>query len=202
MPSPSSASEADIAYFSSRPAFHALLQSPTLELRTPSSRDPKSSTEDSLFAQTFYTPSTIHAALSYYERPAPSAAQIESVTTLLALGEALNGFPHLLHGGVVASILDEAMGILLSLNQERAHFRAVAEGKRDGGVPEALGCFTAELKVVYVRPVRTPGVVVARAWFVRREGRKTWIWAEVRDEGGEVKAKGEALFVEPRQRKL
>ena len=64
----------------------------------------------------------------------------------------------------------------------------------------------------YLRPVRTGAAVQIVAWYTRKEDRKQWIEAEVRqavpsggeDDEGEVVvcARGEGLFVVPRERKL
>lgn len=113
----------------------------------------------------------------------------------------------------MASLLDEAMGILQSVNHERDHFVAVGRGLAEGESPwQGLGSFTAFLNIKYLRPVRTGAAVQVVAWYVRREGRKQWINAEIRqsiDGGGEddsgevvVCASGEGLFVVPRASKM
>lgn len=160
-----------------------------------------------MFATTLHTPSTMKSCISVYPRPEPTDAQIDSVSTFVTLGDALDGHPGILHGGIVAALLDEGMGILQTANHEYAHSRLVGEGK----MPETgLGSYTAFLNVRYLRPVRTGEAVVVVAWYQRREGRKDWVEAEVRQwsgkgEGeGEVVccARGEGLFVVPREKKL
>lgn len=104
------------------------------------------------------------------------------------------------------------MGMLQTLNHERDHYLAVGKGQVDGESPATgLGSFTAYLNVQYVRPVRTPGAVQVLAWYERREGRKDWIKAEVRqssgggeDDEGEVVVcdRAEGLFVVPRGSRL
>jgi len=122
----------------------------------------------------------------------------------------------------VASLLDEAMGILQSVNHERDHFLAVGKGLAEGESPASgLGSFTAFLNVKYERPVRSGTAVQVVAWYVKREGRKQWIDAEIRqslppagpqgghhggeeDEVGEVVvcSSGSGLFVVPRGSKI
>ena len=121
----------------------------------------------------------------------------------------MNGFPEILHGGIVASILDEAMGILLSRNEDLAHVRAVGRGKRSGEYAETLAVYTVELNVKYKRPVRTPGFVLARAEITKTEGRKICVKATIQQKehkGGDGElvtcAVGEGVFVEPRAGKL
>jgi acyl-coenzyme A thioesterase PaaI-like protein len=191
------------------PWTRALLSRPNLITRVPDSRSLKSTNEDSLFATTLKTPTTIRDCITVYPRPEPSDSHINEITTLATLGSALDGHPGILHGGIVASLLDEAMGILQTVNHERDHFLAVGRGVAEGESPaNGLGSFTAFLDVTYERPVRSGAAVQVVARYVKREGRKQWIDAEVRqvlvgggeDEDGEVVvcARGSGLFVVPR----
>lgn len=65
--------------------------------------------------------------------------------------------------------------------------------------PKDKSTMTAYLKVDYRSPVKTPGVLLARAWLEKREGRKIWGRGVIENEEGNVLADGEALFlvVEP-----
>lgn len=184
--------------------------------RVPSSRLPKATHEDSLFATTLKTPLTIRSYITTYPRPpsSDSDSHVPQISTFATLGTALDGHPGILHGGIVASLIDEGMGILQTVNHERAHYAAVGKGFADGEEPmSGLGSFTAYLNVKYLRPVRTSAAVQVVAWYVKREGRKDWVEAEVRqnvpgsggeDDSGEVVvcAKGEGLFVVPKGSKL
>jgi len=123
----------------------------------------------------------------------------------------MNGHPSILHGGIVASILDEGMGILQSANHERDHMLRVGKGLAQGELPpHGIGSFTAELKVRYLKPVATPGSLVCTARYVKRDGRKEWIYAEIKqhiahgedDDEVVVCATAEALFIEPKPSKL
>jgi len=82
----------------------------------------------------------------------------------------------LAHGGVLAAALDEAMSLAV-------HRQALA--------------FTARLEADLrgTAPVGTYVHVSARV--ERREGRKRWAVAELRDDQGALVAEGRALFVEP-----
>ena len=61
--------------------------------------------------------------------------------------------------------------------------------------PEDKSTMTAYLKVDYRRPVKTPGVLLARGWLERKEGRKMWGRGTIEDSEGNVLADGEALFI-------
>ncbi|KAI9370069.1 hypothetical protein BJX61DRAFT_535956 [Aspergillus egyptiacus] len=152
------------------------------------SRTVKPSMEDSFFATTINTPSTISAFLMQYRRPSPSPPtkkegkeeKEETRTTetrlFCTLGPALNGYPGVLHGGVAASLLDEAMGLILSLSLGY-------------GRPGTKGPVTAYLNTRFVRPVQTPGTVVVSARIVESvQGRKWKIVGEIRDSEGAVRS--------------
>ncbi|TKX26017.1 hypothetical protein C1H76_1864 [Elsinoe australis] len=166
-------------YFQSHPWTSSLLSAPSLCLHLPSSRHPKRSTEDSLFALTLSSPRTISHILAFHPLPARDAAHITECTTLVALGHDLNGFPHVLHGGIVATLLDEAMGVLLNVDADRSHFREVAEGKKEGEWAEGLELMTSQLDTRFLKPVETPGIVAVRVRTEAREGRKVRLVGEV-----------------------
>ncbi|KAK4622297.1 hypothetical protein CLAFUW4_07191 [Fulvia fulva] len=194
------------------PWIRRIITKPGTIYRIPGSRSPKSTTEDSLFAEILKTPRTIRSAISFYTRPTSEDSEIEQVTTVMTLGDGMNGHPEIIHGGILATMIDESMGILQSVNLERAHMRRVKLGQAEGELPPPGGAaFTAELTVRYLRPVRTPGAVAVVARRERKEGRKEWLVAEVRqqvghgeDDDGEVVvcATGTSLFIEPRGVKL
>ena len=90
------------------------------------------------------------------------------------------------------TIIDESMGIFLSRNQERGAFSSDGSptmGESGGDV------MTGELRVRFLRPVKTPGVVRVDVHMGRVEGRKYYVEAEMRDEEGAKLAMGEALWI-------
>ncbi|KAF4547181.1 Thioesterase-like protein 1 [Elsinoe fawcettii] len=208
-------------YFQSHPWTAELLSAPSLCLHLPSSRHPKRSTEDSLFAVTLASSQTISHILAFHALPSREEQHINECTTLVALGNDLNGFPKILHGGIIMTLIDEAMGILLNVDLDRKHFKEVAVGKKDGEWSEGLELFTSKLNTKFLSPVETPGVVAIRVKTTSREGRKTQLVAEViqwrnktskgdgmgwsygQGEGEEIIcARGEGEFVKPRSNKL
>jgi acyl-coenzyme A thioesterase PaaI-like protein len=189
-----------------------LLNQPNVVTRVPGSRKIKESGEDTLFAEILKTPRTIRSCISFYIRPPGQQGVIEEVHTLMTIGDGVNGHPGLMHGGIIAAIIDEGMGILQSCNRERDHIEAVKYGKSEGELPpEGYSYFTAELKIKYLKPVVTSAPLICSARFRKREGRKEWIVAEIKQRVGAdedyygdevVCATGEALFVAPRTSKL
>jgi acyl-coenzyme A thioesterase PaaI-like protein len=90
------------------------------------------------------------------------------------LGHAFEGAPGRAHGGVVAAIFDDVMGIVLTIHSSPA--------------------FTARLTVSYLAPVPVGVELEFRARQTWREGRKLFIAAEA-THGGSVIAEAEGLFI-------
>lgn len=92
----------------------------------------------------------------------------------VTLGDAYEGAPGRAHGGVVAAVLDETMGMVLPLTGEFA--------------------FTGSMNVVYEgpTPIRVP--VEFRARLRGRDGRKLFIEAEASHDGQRF-ARAEATFI-------
>lgn len=111
------------------------------------------------------------------------------MVALFYLGEQLCGHPGVVHGGLLATLLDEGLA--------RCCFPAL---------PNKIA-YTASLKVDYRRPAMAERYFVLRAETVKVEGRKAWVkgWIEeMGDESGEggqpVKlVEAEALYVEPKR---
>lgn len=197
-----------IAPFQRIPWTSRILSQPDTVTKVPASRRPKASTEDSLFAEILKTSRTLRSCIVTYRKPPRDEDPIEEVTALYKVGNGMNGHPEIIHGGITATLIDESMGMLQSFNHEREHLRQVKLGKAEGEIPpQGLGSFTAYLNVQYKAPVRTPGAIAVVAKRVKKEGRKEWLVAELKqchgageDEDGEmvVCATGESLFVTPK----
>jgi acyl-coenzyme A thioesterase PaaI-like protein len=190
----------------------SLLRQPDIVCRVPRSRIPKVSTEDSLFAEVLKTPRTVRSCISFFKKQSKEEERINEITTLMTLGNGMNGHPAIMHGGIVATILDEAMGILQEANLDQKHMADVGQGYVSGELPPVrLTTFTAELKIRYIRPVHTPGSLMVKSRYIKKEGRKEWIFAEIlqrvgagEDYDGEevLCATGEALFIQPKDSRL
>lgn len=100
-------------------------------------------------------------------------------------GPALCGHPGIVHGGLLATMLDEGLA--------RCCFPAL---------PNKVGV-TASLKIDYRVPCPASSYVVLKARTTKVEGRKAWVegWIELLGEDGGEGTKlveAEALFIEPR----
>lgn len=173
----------DVKFFQTIPWTRTLLGDPAYYPSPTPSRSYKESTEDAIIAQTLNTKDTIKAWLTMPKKSAPGDAFITETRTLLSLGHAVNGYAGLVHGGIVALMIDEAMGTMLQLN-------AYA-----GNADLTSFVVTAYLKTRFLRPVPTPSIVLLIAKLRERRGRKMYIDATVENEAGEVLATGEALWV-------
>jgi uncharacterized protein (TIGR00369 family) len=91
------------------------------------------------------------------------------------IGGEFQGGPGFVHGGIIATVLDEAMGKVNRFHDVTA--------------------VTAELKIEYHRPVRVDEEIVVEASHVERNGRQLWHAGEIRNAAGQVLAKGEGRFV-------
>ncbi|KAL2870344.1 PaaI family thioesterase [Aspergillus lucknowensis] len=185
----------DSAHFQSIPWVAQLLRDDSFVTTPFRSRIVKSSTEDSLYSTTINSPSTISATLTQYRRAppsrkplSPSAIPTDELRIFVTLGSDLNGYPGVLHGGMVATLLDEAMGYILSLNITTGEFGQV-------------GPVTAYLNIKFVRPVITPGTVVVSGKIAEVKDNKKWkINGDIRDKDGTVLAEAECLYIQTRSK--
>jgi acyl-coenzyme A thioesterase PaaI-like protein len=98
----------------------------------------------------------------------------EEAVARVRLGHAFEGAPGRAHGGVVAAIFDDVMGMVLTIHSTPA--------------------FTARLTVSYLAPVPVGMELEFRARQTWREGRKLFIAAEATHDG-ELLAEAEGLFI-------
>jgi acyl-coenzyme A thioesterase PaaI-like protein len=93
------------------------------------------------------------------------------------LGASVEGAPQRSHGGIVALALDDSMGFVLNL------IHTVA--------------YTGELTIRYksATPLHRP--LVIKSWLGKREGRKLWLEAELREDfvGAPIIATATGLFI-------
>jgi thioesterase superfamily protein 4 len=112
-----------VARFSSIPWAAVLINDDRWTPTPTISRILKPSGEDIFFAETLNTDRTIRKCLTL--KPAAEEdgeLAYKELMTILEFGEGLNGYPGILHGGFVATILDEMCGLLIVINvDERVH---------------------------------------------------------------------------------
>lgn len=110
----------------------------------------------------------------------------KSLTAIFYLGSDVSGHPGIVHGGLLATLLDESMA--------RCCFPAL---------PNKVGV-TANLNIDYRRPAMANNYAILKAKTVKVEGRKAWVEAHIEtlpEDGKEpvVLVEAKALFIEPKQ---
>jgi len=209
---------ADKLYFEAIPWCSALLADPDWRIIPTRSRTPKPGKEDEFFARTLATQETISACLTQSRNTdhnrtgarsstAPGTAtlrpSITEVRTLFALSAGVNGYPGVAHGGFVAAVLDEVMGLLMTANKDQYEsLSSNVVAVQEPGVAEQkrprFTTVTAELTIRYRRPVFTGGMVLARAWFAEVQASKFVLLATVEDRERKVLSEGHGVFVVPK----
>jgi uncharacterized protein (TIGR00369 family) len=91
------------------------------------------------------------------------------------LGERYQGGAGFAHGGIIATLLDEAMGKVCRFRNVRA--------------------VTAELAVEYLKPVNVQNEIIVEGREMELKGRNLFMTGEIRNEAGEVLARGRGRFV-------
>ncbi|KAF2761313.1 hypothetical protein EJ05DRAFT_473837 [Pseudovirgaria hyperparasitica] len=130
--------------FTAHPWCTTLLRNPSYTLRPAQHTLPtRAPTEDTFFAHTLSTPTTISSLVCLYKNPpvrntkntknttpttptTPQSPQSPEARWLLALQSHLNGYPDTAHGGLIATILDEITGYLINVNADLREARAAA----------------------------------------------------------------------------
>ena len=94
---------------------------------------------------------------------------------IFVLGPRYAGGAGFAHGGIIAVLLDEAMGKISKLNDERA--------------------VTAELNIEYRKPVPVDAEIVVSGWQEDEKGRNRFRVGEIHDTQGNLLARGRGRFV-------
>ena len=98
------------------------------------------------------------------------------------LGERYQGGGGFAHGGIIAVLLDEAMGKVCRFREVRA--------------------VTAELTVNYLKPIDVTKEIVVEGRETEQKGRNIFMAGEIRNGAGDVLAKGTARFVVVGEKKV
>jgi uncharacterized protein (TIGR00369 family) len=91
------------------------------------------------------------------------------------LGERYQGGGGMAHGGIIATLLDEAMGKVCRFRDVRA--------------------VTAELTVEYLKPVSVAQEIIVEGHEAEQKGRNLFLVGEIRNAEGLVLARGRGRFV-------
>lgn len=109
-----------------------------------------------------------------------SKAADDTIVCHATIGADYEGPPGYVHGGMIATMLDEAM----------------SKAVRTLGVT----AMTRHMEVDYLRPVHSGAPIRIEGRLVRSDGRKHWAEAAVKSEGGSPLATASGLFIEVKAR--
>jgi acyl-coenzyme A thioesterase PaaI-like protein len=149
----------------------------------PASRIQKFSGEDELWAKTLNTPETFPSFITFYQDPQFTNGKIDELHAFLAVERGVAGWPGVVHGGIVATILDEVTGLVQTINFKHKTF------------PHHVAYMTAYLNTVYLRPVPCPATLMITARIIKLEGRKLYVEGTIFNDKGESLARADALFI-------
>ena len=211
---PESYIAADTAHFMSVPWCNDLISSPNLVLFTPTCRQPVSNapaaSRDVFFRKSLKNDDAIPYAVGLYEDPenplGPGAASskpqgapalyVKSSTLLCELRPGLAGYSGFAHGGLISTLVDEAMGSLILIN----HLVQADIEKKGRKLPEGTldlnntRILTASMNVRFQKPLPVASIVAVTARFVRSEGRKLLFDVKVKGERGQVFAQCDGMW--------
>lgn len=163
----------------------------------------KGDLSDQFFNKTINSKDTIPRVLALMRKPGSSqhdpaadtannadkdpsqAAESPFFVTFCQLEPGVNGYIDTAHGGVLASLFDEALGLCAEA------YRVFVSG--DTGI-----LLTGNLEVSYRSPVATPSAVVIQTWVKKMEGRKWFLEAKLLDQNGLLKAEAKSLYIKMR----
>jgi uncharacterized protein (TIGR00369 family) len=98
------------------------------------------------------------------------------VVSLPTIPDRFEGMPGYLHGGIIATLLDETM----------------SKSVRARG----LTAVTGQMEIRYLRPVRSATPIRLEGRLLRSEGRKHWTEARIVEPEGRLLAQATGLFIE------
>jgi acyl-coenzyme A thioesterase PaaI-like protein len=180
--------------------------------------------EDGYFGGTLATPTTIPHIVTLRRRnlqsvsPLPAEPPVidakssqafapsrppDTLTLISLSAPGLSGHTSTVHGGVVATLFDEAMYLAV----EAYLLSSSSSSSPPSSSRERDKIYTAQLNVRYREPVSVPGLLVVRSWCVAHAGRKYWTVAQAVQEEEDpdrkaVRAEASSLWVVTRDEKL
>ncbi|KAI1318689.1 hypothetical protein EDD11_005982 [Mortierella claussenii] len=104
----------------------------------------------------------------------------KAIVLFMHLGRSLCGHDRIIHGGLLATLLDEATGMVALPN-----------------LPFHIA-FTANLNINYRKPVKADQFVMIKAEFEQAEGRKGYTNASIHDLHGNTLVECTALYISPK----
>ena len=156
----------------------------------PQARNPFTSKHDQLIGHTLSSPRALRHVLCFFTPSDPQHVldpkrPIREIHTFWDIGDGLSGYPSVLHGGMIMTFMDEAMGLLTELNR--------ALGK--AGAAFKTGTMTGSLEIQFLKPVVLDSVICTTALLEEIDGRKVKISCVVKDSEGIELARCRSIFI-------
>lgn len=187
----------ELKFFSSKPTTRKWLDNLEYSPIITAARIPMIDKEDEFLGKTLQTDDTIRNWLTLVSNvtfPPPSATvptmglrgasgvDTPDVLIFFHLGSGVNGFRETAHGGLLCTLMDEALAMVVEL------CRATSSSSREE-------MYTARLNISFRRPVKTPGTLIAKAWLEKREGRKWTVKGLLENSDGELSVEADGLWI-------
>jgi acyl-coenzyme A thioesterase PaaI-like protein len=202
----SSAAEQHLENFASIKWAAAFLESPDWSVNTRIRGVPS----DRFIRDTIHGHDGMQQWLELYHKPTVDTTPITKSVSLCKFGSGFMGYPTICHGGAVLTMMDEALGFAMVVNETRAmglEATQWAEGETitqmlEAGRPieEALRGFmvTASLETKFLRPVKCPGAVGIEVTLVENTANKMRLKGIMKDGEGSPLVVTHGLFVKVR----
>jgi acyl-coenzyme A thioesterase PaaI-like protein len=116
------------------------------------------------------------------------------VTYVVRAGERVQGPPGYVHGGAIATLLDDCLGSAVFLSGSFAMTGKVVSNI----ILLSFLQFAANLNINYRKPIPLNSVRTVEAFLEKQEGRKLYAKGCIYDKDGSVHAEASGLFVVPR----
>jgi acyl-coenzyme A thioesterase PaaI-like protein len=142
--------------------------------------------------------------LELTQLPPPGSKVISKTVTLVKYGESLNGFPGILHGGAIMSLMDEALGFAMVASERSIYGgfgtrpqdwkKMLAEGKPWAEVLKG-NMVTAKMEVKFLKAVLCPGVVGIEVDILECKGHMMKVRGVMKDGEGVELVRADGLWV-------
>ncbi|KAH7079165.1 HotDog domain-containing protein [Paraphoma chrysanthemicola] len=209
----------DKEFFSTIPLVRDLLQQPSNIQFTPTCRleGPESTlskTQDQFFRRGLKDKTLVPYATAFYEDSFTTASPptrveqtsvgqelrllIRKSTLVFSLQPGTNGFNGTAHGGLITTLIDEAMGSLILINHKiHSELPASTRENLSGQVLDmrGLAMFTASMDVRFRTPLPTPSIVLVEAIAERIKGRKLFISVTVKGMNNVIHATCDGMWM-------
>ncbi|KAF2790628.1 hypothetical protein K505DRAFT_327452 [Melanomma pulvis-pyrius CBS 109.77] len=138
------------------------------------------------------------------QRPAPGSQAVSKTVSLCKYGDRLGGFPGILHGGAVMTLMDEALGFAMVARETALkgswtglppNWRQLLDENRP--LAEILNgvMVTAKSDVKFLKPVPCPGLVGIEVEILESIGQKMKIRGVMKDGNGASLVQADGLWV-------